>query len=421
MLFWGNSLYYNDQRLDHPIINDVIRVVDLTTGEVLWQGHNTITDVLRQRVATWFQGGAVTVPSYIALGNGIMDTNETESALTSMEAEYARQAIDIQSLQASDVARISVAYLAKTGTGIVNELGLFDSAASTATVDACDATTGWSAAVGAITLDNSDYKEGTGSLLNTISSGTGTGAFTKSTLTPALISGANDEDTDFLQMWYQIDDVSDLSAAVVRIGSDSSNYYEWNVFADLVDGWNFLSLEFSEATQTGTPDIDAMDYFTFRSTNTGNCTQNLDAIRLFRPAGNMFAHAELSTPIDKGIYQVLAIYWYIAVREGSPIMATVPFAKEELSISSTATPLTSSVYSPGGSEPASVALITVETSDIRWWSNGSTPTDSGGTASGHVTVAGGVINLDSAGAISNFKAIAKTNGQTAALKITFSR
>lgn len=413
-------MFYNTAN-DSPIIRDVVKLVDLTTGEVLYEGHNTITDVLRQRVASWFKGDAITAPSYIAIGNGTMESNETESTLTEMKAEFARQAVDIQSLQATDIARLSVAYLAKSGTGTITEIGLFDAAASTATVSTLEVTTNWSAAVGALTLDAADYMEGSNSLKNTITSGTGTGTFTNSLLTPALIGGANVEATDLLQLWYYIDDITQLSAQTIRIGSDSSNYYEFNVFADLANGWNFISELFADATQTGTPNIDAMDYFSLRSTNTGNCVQKIDNIRLFRPAGNMFAHAELDTSISKTIYRILAIYWYIAVREGSPIMATVPFAKEELSISSTATALTSSVYSPGGSEPASVALITVETSDIRWWSNGTTPTDSGGTASGHVTVAGGVINLDSATAIANFKAIAKTNGQTAAIKVTFSR
>ncbi|WP_132312531.1 hypothetical protein [Paenibacillus sp. BK033] len=63
---------------------------------------------------------------------------------------------------------------------------------------------------------------------------------------------------------------------------------------------------------------------------------------------------------------------------------------------------------------ATQAYITTESADIRFWVDGSTPT----TSQGHLVLAGEQIILDSAGQLSNFKAI--TVSGTATLQVTYS-
>lgn len=57
---------------------------------------------------------------------------------------------------------------------------------------------------------------------------------------------------------------------------------------------------------------------------------------------------------------------------------------------------------------ASIAIITTETADIRYWVDGSTPT----TSQGHLVSAGDAIKLDSVGQLTNFKAIAVSGSAT---------
>lgn len=81
--------------------------------------------------------------------------------------------------------------------------------------------------------------------------------------------------------------------------------------------------------------------------------------------------------------------------------------KETLSVGGSAVPFAAA---PTG---ATKAVITTETADVRYWIDGSTPT----TTVGHLIKAGGGINLDSAGQIANFKAIAVSG--SAVLQISY--
>lgn len=57
---------------------------------------------------------------------------------------------------------------------------------------------------------------------------------------------------------------------------------------------------------------------------------------------------------------------------------SVPFANETLTVSTTALPLTSTVYNPAGGPKANQALISVNTEEIRIWADGTVPTASNG-------------------------------------------
>lgn len=59
------------------------------------------------------------------------------------------------------------------------------------------------------------------------------------------------------------------------------------------------------------------------------------------------------------------------------------------------------------------AIMTSETADIRYWVDGAVPT----TTAGHLLIAGGSVELDAVGQITNFKAIAVTG--TAVLQVSY--
>lgn len=66
-------------------------------------------------------------------------------------------------------------------------------------------------------------------------------------------------------VWAWITSTTNLTNFIIRIGSDSSNYYTktittTNEGTSFVAGWNLLRFDFSSATQTGTVDPDACDY-----------------------------------------------------------------------------------------------------------------------------------------------------------------
>ena len=85
-----------------------------------------------------------------------------------------------------------------------------------------------------------------------------------------------------------------------------------------------------------------------------------------------------------------------------------------LTIGATATALTKSIYMPSGMI-AKYALLTVETDQIRWWADGSTPT----ATWGHLSNIGDVIELHGANQIINFSAI-RVSGN-ALLQVSYGR
>ena len=90
------------------------------------------------------------------------------------------------------------------------------------------------------------------------------------------------------------------------------------------------------------------------------------------------------------------------------------FASERLTVGGTAVGLTSATYAPA-SGPARSAFITVETDQIRFTLDGTTPTSS----RGHVIDAGGSLVLQGIEEIRAFKAIRVTN--SAPIEVTYKR
>lgn len=148
-------------------------------------------------------------------------------------------------------------------------------------LDACDATTDWTAGTdGAVTLNttNDEVNEGTGCL-----NITKTGATQSSVLFSKNLSSTYDFTRSDFRLDFYCEDVTELvasgtTAVEIRIGSDSSNYYAF-VFdrSDIGQaGWNTLSIKYdsddTDASTTGTPDATACDYVAINITYAASTT-----------------------------------------------------------------------------------------------------------------------------------------------------
>lgn len=130
------------------------------------------------------------------------------------------------------------------------------------TVDDCEAITNWSSGTdSAISLNTTTFKIGSGAL-NIYKTGS-SGAVFSASKTVTSLDFTNKE----LSVWVYIADtdylVSTGTAIIIHYGSDSSNYYVFNIDAtSLSDGWNLIVKSSADANSTeGTPTISACDYF----------------------------------------------------------------------------------------------------------------------------------------------------------------
>lgn len=136
------------------------------------------------------------------------------------------------------------------------------------TLDECE-TADWSQSGVAIdeTVDGSDKVFGNYSL-NLGVSGAGTATYTK-TFTSVDATGYN-----AMRVWWKFaaGALANLTTVTLRMGSDASNYYEWNIDpADLIeDPWYFYTTRLNSYTSvTGTPDMGALAYIGIIFTATG--------------------------------------------------------------------------------------------------------------------------------------------------------
>lgn len=135
----------------------------------------------------------------------------------------------------------------------------------TEAVDNCDTANWTDDAECTTTLNNTTYKEGTGSLNITKDGGAAATCETHKTTT------SRDFTSKELSVWLYIINAAALAKLVatgtpacsIRFGSDNANYYEWEKdITDLAVGWNLLdNLTSSNADNTvGAPVIAACDY-----------------------------------------------------------------------------------------------------------------------------------------------------------------
>jgi len=201
-------------------------------------------------------------------------------------------------------------------------MGLFDADANVALLSGCESVGSW-------TSENPDYpvadtsnvRDGNASIKSVGSLGTPTFQNLGN-----LDSYANTFTTAArLQLWYYIDDASKLSGTFYIYASShasdiTQDVYWWSVTtSDLSDGWNLISKKFSEADgQSGSPNVNNIVSFRLNSAKSSSATENIDKIRIFEEAGNMWARAENSSPTEKQWGEVRTLYWYINFTIGKP-------------------------------------------------------------------------------------------------------
>ncbi len=183
---------------------------------------------------------------------------------TELGSEILRVPIIAVDKSVADKITVSAEVLATQGNGsIIREVGLVDEAS--VLIDGCDTITGWTDSTDmTISLNNTTYWEGNGSINLTKDGVTVVGASTSKTVTSTDFT---DSSISFILNILDATALSKLATSSclnIRYGSDSSNYYEWNYdVADLDTGKiliNNLTSANADST-TGTPVSTAMDYF----------------------------------------------------------------------------------------------------------------------------------------------------------------
>lgn len=119
-------------------------------------------------------------------------------------------------------------------------------------IDAMNATTGWTASDDAVSLATGTAIRGTNSLTFDITVATTADNF--ATLTKSTLAADITPAKGYIGFWLYVPAAfnSDLTAVKFRLGTDSSNYYEWTLGSLTEGASQYIKLNFSDATETGT-------------------------------------------------------------------------------------------------------------------------------------------------------------------------
>jgi len=146
-------------------------------------------------------------------------------------------------------------------------------------IDDCDELTNWTG--DNILSPNSDYHQQGRSCVE--ARGNSKVDFQKVFSSP-VNTGANVSEAK-LQMWYYVSDVSLLTdenqVELGSAGTADADVYSWNISkTDLHNGWNYVSLNFSDAEITGSPNINAINWFRLYRGKTDNLRSRIDYIQV---------------------------------------------------------------------------------------------------------------------------------------------
>lgn len=183
-----------------------------------------------------------------------------------------------------------------------------------ATIDTMSETTDWTAAGSAsgLTRDPIDYYQSPASLRFTLT-GSSTGTLTKILNSSLDLSDYEDVGVAFLAIEIPSGSTaSNLTSIQLKLGSDSTNYNNVTDTDGFLGAWTagqwlLVAFDFSGASQTGTPDWNAIDYVQVSLAHTGTFTN-------FRVGGLWMSYP---TPAQI-LYQSAAIF----VPSGSTTAAT---------------------------------------------------------------------------------------------------
>lgn len=130
-------------------------------------------------------------------------------------------------------------------------------------LNAADATTNWVASDDANTIATGTAIRGTFALSFAITASGTTATVTNASLGSINIGAAN----DYLRFWLFVPTGfnTDLTNVKIRLGSDSTNYYEWTLGTLTENTSNFISLAIADATTTGTPNEASINYFRWQA------------------------------------------------------------------------------------------------------------------------------------------------------------
>lgn len=147
-------------------------------------------------------------------------------------------------------------------------------------LDACDALSDWTSS-GSLVLNTNYHQQGTG-CIEYIGNKDNNTEFEKIFTTP-YNSGAAAYDA-VLQFWYYISGASVSGNGIeVNLGSAGmagQDTYTWT-YNELTTGWNLITLHADKAIVTGSPDLNAINWFSFANAKTGDITSRIDEIQLF--------------------------------------------------------------------------------------------------------------------------------------------
>ena len=147
---------------------------------------------------------------------------------------------------------------------------------TTTELDNCDELTNWKPST--LSLNNTDKLQGTNCLEFT---GTASAEFQK-VFTPTFNSGATLEN-GLLKFWYYVSDINKVVKVYVEIGSAGkadTDELSWKL-SGLVTGWNQITLQTSNASKLGYPNLNAINWFRiYDSSKPSSITTRLDALQL---------------------------------------------------------------------------------------------------------------------------------------------
>lgn len=144
-------------------------------------------------------------------------------------------------------------------------------------LDDCDELIDWRSSQ-SLVLDTESQKQGSGCINF---SGSTTDEFKKVFAEPFVSEAV--PANGLLEFWYYISDPSMLGTIKqVELGSAGKpdvDEYNWPL-PELSEGWNFISLDISNANKLGAPDLKAINWFRLYSKKTGSVESKIDAIWL---------------------------------------------------------------------------------------------------------------------------------------------
>jgi len=176
-----------------------------------------------------------------------------------------------------------------------------------------DSTTGWNVSGDAtnLTADTVEFKEGSGSLNFDVSAGTSL-VITNTSLSSKDLTTLQNK--SYLVVWVYLPTITNFTSIKADWGSDvTSNYWTKTETAradgqDLEVGWNLFAFKWADATETGSPDVTAVDSVQFTITYSSATTDTdfrIDDVRIAKATKMKLEYfSEAMTKTSSGDYQL---------------------------------------------------------------------------------------------------------------------